>query len=319
MRMVTLADVEAARDAAARASRSRRRWRSRAGSPRSSAARCCSSARTSSAPARSRSAAPTCGCRGSRRRSGPRGVVAASAGNHAQGVALAAQMLGIKATVFMPEGAPIPKDNATRGYGAEVVFHGAHPRRGARRGAIAFADETGAVLIHPFDHADIVAGQGDVRPRDRSSRRRTCQTVLVPTGGGGLLAGIALGDQGAPPRRPGDRRAGRGRRGVPRLARGRGTRSPLASMTHDGRRHRGRPARATCRSPRSRATSTRSSPSPRSRSRGRSCCCSSAPRWWSSRPAPSASRRCSTSRTGSRPRRSRCSPAATSTRCCSAR
>ena len=61
-------------------------------------------------------------------------MVAASAGNHAQGVALAAQLLGIHATVFMPEGAPIPKEKATRGYGAEVRFHGAQRRRGARRG-----------------------------------------------------------------------------------------------------------------------------------------------------------------------------------------
>src|SRR4051794_35092521 len=88
-----------------------------------------------------------------------RGVVAASAGNHAQGVALAAQMLGIKATVFMPQGAPIPKLNATRGYGAEVVFHGATLDEALTR-AIAYAEETGAVLIHPFDHVDIVAGEG---------------------------------------------------------------------------------------------------------------------------------------------------------------
>ena len=88
-----------------------------------------------------------------------RGVVAASAGNHAQGVALAAQLLGIKATVFMPEGAPIPKERATRAYGAEVVFEGAFLEdslAAARR----FAEETGAVLIHPFDHVDIISGAG---------------------------------------------------------------------------------------------------------------------------------------------------------------
>ena len=88
-----------------------------------------------------------------------RGVVAASAGNHAQGVALAAQMLGIKATVYMPEGSAIPKANATRGYGAEVRFFGEYLTQ-ALVAAQAFADETGAVLIHPFDHTDIVAGQG---------------------------------------------------------------------------------------------------------------------------------------------------------------
>ena len=84
------------------------------------------------------------------------GVVAASAGNHAQGVALAAQLLGIKATVFMPEGAPIPKEKATRGYGAEVRFHG-HSVDEALVEAKKFSAETGAVLIHPFDHVDIVS------------------------------------------------------------------------------------------------------------------------------------------------------------------
>src|SRR3954470_203884 len=87
------------------------------------------------------------------------GVVAASAGNHAQGVALAAQMLGITATVFMPEGAPIPKEKATRGYGAHVRFHGVSIDQ-ALLAAKEFAEETGAVLIHPFDHIDIVTGQG---------------------------------------------------------------------------------------------------------------------------------------------------------------
>jgi threonine dehydratase len=118
------------------------------------------------------------------------GVVAASAGNHAQGVALAAQMLGIRATVFMPEGAPIPKLNATRAYGAEVVFHGAtidESLREARR----FADETGAVLIHPFDHPDIVAGQGTCG-LEIAEQAPDVRTVLVPTGGGGLIAGVAV-------------------------------------------------------------------------------------------------------------------------------
>ena len=90
-----------------------------------------------------------------------RGVVAASAGNHAQGVALAAQSLGIAATVFMPEGAPIPKEKATRGYGADVVFEGRY-LEDALVAARRFADETGAILIHPFDHPDVVAGQGTV-------------------------------------------------------------------------------------------------------------------------------------------------------------
>jgi threonine dehydratase len=119
-----------------------------------------------------------------------RGVVAASAGNHAQGVALAAQTLGIKATVFMPEGAPIPKEKATRGYGAEVIFHGRYLDDSIAR-ARAFADETGAVLIHPFDNPYIVAGQGTVG-LEILEQAPDVETVVVPCGGGGLLAGIAL-------------------------------------------------------------------------------------------------------------------------------
>ena len=117
------------------------------------------------------------------------GVVAASAGNHAQGVALAAQMLGIKATVFMPEGAPIPKEKATRGYGAEVRFHG-HSVDDALVAAKAFAAETGAVLIHPFDHVDIVTGQGTCG-LEILEQCPDVRTILVSCGGGGLIAGIA--------------------------------------------------------------------------------------------------------------------------------
>ncbi|MFL6159105.1 MAG: threonine ammonia-lyase, partial [Marmoricola sp.] len=118
------------------------------------------------------------------------GVVAASAGNHAQGVALAARMLGISATVFMPNGAPIPKVNATRGYGAEVVFHGEILDEALTR-AIAYAEETGAILIHPFDHRDIVAGQATCG-LEILEQAPEVATVLVPTGGGGLIAGVAL-------------------------------------------------------------------------------------------------------------------------------
>ena len=118
------------------------------------------------------------------------GVVAASAGNHAQGVALAAQMLGIRATVFMPEGAPIPKEKATRGYGADVLFHGRY-LEDAMVAARAFAEETGAVLIHPFDHVDVVTGQGTAG-LEILEQAPDVRTVLVPTGGGGLLAGIAI-------------------------------------------------------------------------------------------------------------------------------
>jgi len=119
-----------------------------------------------------------------------RGVVAASAGNHAQGVALAAQQLGLSATVFMPEGAPIPKEKATRGYGADVVFEGRY-LEDALVAARRFAEETGAVLIHPFDHADVVAGQGTVGLEILEQAPDT-QTVLIPAGGGGLLAGVAI-------------------------------------------------------------------------------------------------------------------------------
>jgi threonine dehydratase len=119
-----------------------------------------------------------------------RGVVAASAGNHAQGVALAAQALGIKATVFMPEGAPIPKENATRGYGADVVFHGRYLEDSLAE-ARAFEERTGAILIHPFDNADIVAGQGTVG-LEILEQAPDVETVVVPCGGGGLLSGIAI-------------------------------------------------------------------------------------------------------------------------------
>ena len=125
------------------------------------------------------------------------GVVAASAGNHAQGVALAASLLGIKATVFMPSGAPIPKEKAPRGYGADVVFVG-HTVDEALVRARAFAEETGAVLIHPFDHEDIVAGQGSCG-LEILEQAPDVRTVIVPTGGGGLLAGIATAVKGLNP------------------------------------------------------------------------------------------------------------------------
>ncbi len=118
------------------------------------------------------------------------GVVAASAGNHAQGVALAASLRGLRSTVFMPEGAPIPKVQATRAYGADVRFHGSSVDE-ALTAAKAFAAETGAVLVHPFDHADIVAGQGTVG-LEVLEQVPDVRTVVVCTGGGGLLAGIAL-------------------------------------------------------------------------------------------------------------------------------
>jgi threonine dehydratase len=118
-----------------------------------------------------------------------RGVVAASAGNHAQGVALAAQLLGISATIFMRLGAPLPKERETRGYGADVRFAG-HTIDEAMVDANAFAAETGAVLIHPFDHFDIVAGQGTAG-LEIMEQCPTAATVVIPCGGGGFLGGVA--------------------------------------------------------------------------------------------------------------------------------
>ena len=117
------------------------------------------------------------------------GVVAASAGNHAQGVALAAQLLGIPATVYMPERVPLPKLAATKAYGARVTLHGgvlAETLAAARE----HADQTGAEFIHPFDHPDIVAGQGTVG-LEILEQLPEVRTILVPTGGGGLVAGVA--------------------------------------------------------------------------------------------------------------------------------
>lgn len=119
-----------------------------------------------------------------------RGVVAASAGNHAQGVALAAGLLGTKATVFMPAGAALPKVEATRAYGASVEFAGDAVDE-ALAAARSYADETGAVFIHPFDHPDVIAGQGTIGLEILEQCPRV-RTIVVPTGGGGLVSGIAV-------------------------------------------------------------------------------------------------------------------------------
>ncbi|MEV0336398.1 threonine ammonia-lyase [Nocardia sp. NPDC050717] len=119
-----------------------------------------------------------------------RGVVAASAGNHAQGVAWSAAELGISSTVFMPIGASLPKLVATRAYGAEVHLVGDTIDE-SLLAAQEFAERTGATLIHPFDHPDIVAGQATVA-LEILEQVPDVGTVVVPTGGGGLLAGIAV-------------------------------------------------------------------------------------------------------------------------------
>ncbi|MGW2054591.1 threonine ammonia-lyase [Streptomyces sp. NPDC001840] len=118
------------------------------------------------------------------------GVVAASAGNHAQGVALASTLLGVRSTVFMPVGAPLPKVAATRDYGAEVRLHGQVVDE-TLAAAEEYARDTGAVFIHPFDHPDIIAGQGTVG-LEILEQCPEVRTVVVGVGGGGLAAGIAL-------------------------------------------------------------------------------------------------------------------------------
>jgi threonine dehydratase len=117
------------------------------------------------------------------------GVVAASAGNHAQGVALAARQLGCAATVFMPGSAPLPKVAATRGYGAAVRLGGPTLTE-AMLAATEFAARTGSVSIHPFDHRDVIAGQGTVG-LELLEQCPDVATVVVCTGGGGLVSGIA--------------------------------------------------------------------------------------------------------------------------------
>lgn len=116
-------------------------------------------------------------------------VVAASAGNHAQGVAYSARALGVESTIVMPLATPIAKIRATQDYGANVVLHGAC-YDDAYEKACEIQEQTGAVFVHPFDDEDVIAGQGTVAIeifRDMP----TVDVVLVPAGGGGLLAGIA--------------------------------------------------------------------------------------------------------------------------------
>ncbi|KXK61659.1 threonine dehydratase [Micromonospora rosaria] len=119
-----------------------------------------------------------------------RGVVAASAGNHAQGVALAAGLLGTHATVFMPVNAPLPKVAATKGYGAQIELVG-NTVDESLVAARSYAERTGAVLIHPFDHRDVIAGQGTVA-LEILEQCPDVQTIVTGVGGGGLISGIAV-------------------------------------------------------------------------------------------------------------------------------
>lgn len=118
-----------------------------------------------------------------------RGVIACSAGNHAQGVALAATKYGIKSLICLPDGAPISKVEATKGYGAEVcMVKGVYDD--AYKKAIELRDEFGYTFVHPFDDERVIAGQGTIG-LEILSELDSVDAVVVPVGGGGLIAGIA--------------------------------------------------------------------------------------------------------------------------------
>ena len=118
-----------------------------------------------------------------------RGVIAASAGNHAQGVALAAKRLGIKATIVMPKHTPLIKVNATKQYGAEVVLHGEIYDEACQK-AMELQQEHGYVFVHPFDDEDVIEGQGTIA-LEVLEELPDADILLVPVGGGGIVSGIA--------------------------------------------------------------------------------------------------------------------------------
>lgn len=117
------------------------------------------------------------------------GVVCASAGNHAQGVALSASLLGVRSTVFMPANAPLPKVEATKSYGAEVILTG-DTFDDAFDESQKWAADNAAVFVHPFDHADIIAGQGTLS-LEILEQVPDAGSIVVPVGGGGLISGVA--------------------------------------------------------------------------------------------------------------------------------
>lgn len=119
-----------------------------------------------------------------------KGVITASAGNHAQGVAYASRKLGVKATIYMPEKTPHSKIEATQNYGAEVVLVGSSFQE-AYESSMARQKETGATYVHPFDDYDVMAGQGTVAMEVLRQEDRI-DTFIVPIGGGGLISGMAV-------------------------------------------------------------------------------------------------------------------------------
>ncbi|MBP3241894.1 MAG: threonine ammonia-lyase [Oribacterium sp.] len=119
-----------------------------------------------------------------------KGVVACSAGNHAQGVALAAQRAGIKSTIFLPAIAPISKVEATKSYGAEIrLIDGVYDD--AYAASVEYQKESGAVFIHPFNDVDVIAGQGTIG-MEICDQLADADAVVVPVGGGGLISGVSF-------------------------------------------------------------------------------------------------------------------------------
>ncbi len=119
-----------------------------------------------------------------------RGVICASAGNHAQGVALSAGRLGLRAVIVMPETTPAIKIDAVRRLGGEIVLHGTSVDD-ARRHAEAMAATTGMAFVHPYDDPDVIAGQGTIAMEILRQHNEDIDAIFVAVGGGGLIAGIA--------------------------------------------------------------------------------------------------------------------------------
>lgn len=120
-----------------------------------------------------------------------RGVIASSAGNHAQGVALSASLAGVQAQVVMPKSSPLVKIEATRSYGAKVILHGEIYDE-AYEHAKKLSEENGAVFVHPFEDDKIIAGQGTIA-LELEEQLKNLDSIVIPIGGGGLISGVATG------------------------------------------------------------------------------------------------------------------------------